>query len=196
MIEPLQNLKIIRQTSERTHFDLDLDSRRDCRFYYDVGSDDLIALNEGKESIWLVALNVGAATGPNQTLCLDPGEKNPISPGYWGMTAFLEEDESGPVTAEEDEPRPLMAECLLLPRRWTFQQFPVPLAGLVTPGESPADDVAWTTQIICSNFGDGDNPMLKVGPATMVRIRFPTAPGEPESTGNFDITTNIATPTS
>lgn len=135
--EPLQNLKMIRQTSERTHFDLDLDSRRGCRFYYDVGSDDLIALNEGKESIWLVALNVGAATGPNQTVCLDPGEKNPISPGYWGMMAFLEEDESGPV----------MAECLLLPRRWTFQQFPVPLAGLVTPGESPADDVAWTTQV-------------------------------------------------
>lgn len=152
--DPLQNVKMIRQTYELPYFDLYLDPRHGCRFFYDVGSDDLIARNDGKGSIWLVALNVGAATGSNKTTCLDPGQEFYTSPGYWGLLAYLEKDEaeqgdSSPLTAEENGPERPLVECLLLPRRWTFQQFPMPLAGLVPSKEDPAEAEAdeWTAQV-------------------------------------------------
>lgn len=150
--DPLQNVKMIRQTFELPYFDFYLDPAHGCRFFYDVGSDDLIARNDGKGCIWLVALNIGAATGPNKTMCLDPGQEFRASPGYWGLLAYLEKDEaeegdSSPLTAEEEDSGPLMIECLLLPRRWTFQQFPMPLAGLVTSKEDPAEADEWTAQV-------------------------------------------------
>lgn len=51
--------------------------------------------------------------------------------------------------------------------------------------------------MVCSKFAGDGNPLLKIAPGTMLRVKFPTAPGQPDSVEDFDIANiaNIVEPT-
>ena len=100
-----QDVAVARQSSETTHFQLQIDHDHRCRFFYDVASDDIIAYNNRDKYLHLVALQTDAADGKNSVSNrVEPKYNAPFSPGYWRI-----------MSDEDGSPSQSMTEVLLLP---------------------------------------------------------------------------------